>query len=169
LINKNKIRVDNMKRDTVGKISSDLLIKTPDSNDPIELELEMQKDYIKELLTTLSDSKNKFIGNFYIVVITKKERLMENVLRNYFFARQSCPTPDFDQSVYYFDRKKESLEYLWTVPSRDTIDILKENACEVDKSEWGLLKFVLQFCDGTLFKISKDRNGEAPNSPLLRC
>jgi hypothetical protein len=33
--------------------------------------------------------------------------------------------------------------------------------------ERGLLNFVQQFTDGTLMKIAKSLNGEAPDSPLI--
>lgn len=36
-----------MKRETVGKLATDLSKKEPDTRDPIELEREMHKDYEK--------------------------------------------------------------------------------------------------------------------------
>lgn len=156
-----------MKRETVGKISTDLLKKTPDTQSPIELEREMQKEYMDNLIACINDHKKIFDKDFYVVVITKRERLMQNVFRNYFMARLSCPTPDYDQSVYKYDHKNEELSYIWTIPSRDTAYYLREHAMEVAPEENQLLNFVLEFADGTLYKLAKKLNGEALDSPLI--
>lgn len=156
-----------MKRETVGKISSDLLQKAPESRDPIEIQREMQEDYLDNLIQCVNAHKKELQSDFYVVVLTKKERLMPNVYRNYFFARLSCPTPDYDQAVYRYDYKKEELEYLWCIPSRDTSILLRDNALQVAPEEQGLLKHVLDFADGTLFKLAKKLNKECADSPLI--
>ena len=117
------------KRETVGKISSELIEKAPESRDPIELQRAMTKEFIDEL-------------NKCVIVITKRERLMPNVLRNYFFPRQSCPTPEYDQSVFRFNRSTGDLIYLWTVPSKDACYYLKDHMLEVVPEEQDLLKYV---------------------------
>jgi len=55
---------------------------------------------------------------FYVCVITKKERLMDNVLRNYFLARSTCPTPQYDQTVYKYHRDSGAIQFLWVLPSK---------------------------------------------------
>jgi hypothetical protein len=79
--------------DTVGKISSELLKKAPDSRDPIELQREIHKTYEKDFYECLRRGRQQYTGEYYVVVLTKKERLMENVLRNYFLCRTSWPYP----------------------------------------------------------------------------
>lgn len=155
-------------RETVGKISSDLAQKEPESRDPIELERSMQKEYYKYLVDCIEVNKSRYTDQFFIVVITKNERLMPNVFRNYFYARKSCPTPDYDQTVWRYDNKADELEYLWTIPSRESCKHLKLNAIYVPKEERQLLQFVLEFADGTLFKVAKYYNNEQPDSPLLK-
>lgn len=174
----------NAKRETVGKISSELLTQAPETRDPIELQREMQKNYIDNLVLAVGHAQKKFNcttlhegescdyaqpreGDFYIVVISKKEPLMQNVLRNYFLTRDACPTPDYDQAVYKYIKETEQIEFLWVVPSKDTCLLFKQNALQVPASEQHLLKFVLDFADGTLFKLAKKLNGEAQDSPLL--
>src|SRR3990167_4938546 len=97
----------------------------------------------------------------------KKEPLMPNVIRNYFYGRLSCPTPDYDQTVYFYDQESDIIEFLWVIPSKDACLYLKENALLVDPAESQLLRFVLDFADGTLFAIAKTRNRERSDSPLL--
>lgn len=155
------------KRETVGKISAELSQKAPDSVDPIEIERELHQEYEKNVYEAVERYKKEWAGDFYIIVITKKERLMQNVLRNYFFGRESCPTPDYDQTVYLYHRAKEEIEFLWVIPDRETCIMFRENVLKVPESERELLKFVLDFADGTLFKLSKKLNGEVDDSCLL--
>ena len=152
-----------MKKETVGKIASELLQKKPESQDPIELEREMQKDYLDNLIQCIDEHKKDFAGDFYVVVITKNEKLMPNVFRSYFFPRNTCPTPDYDQTLYKYKAAFEQLEYIWTIPSKDTCLHLKDNALQVHESERELLKFVLDFADGSLYKLCRKLN----NEPLI--
>jgi len=152
-------------RDTVGKISLDLSKKTPDSRDPIELEREMHKDYEKNVFLAIERGKKEFGSLFYIVVITKKEPLMKNVLRNYFTPRSSCPTPDYDQALYKYDN--DTLTFLWVVPSKDTCELFRDNLLQIDPSEKELLQFVLRFYDGDLLRLSRKLNGEIEEGIIL--
>ena len=154
-------------RDTVGKISSEMLSKTPYSNDPIEIERAMHADYVKNVEECVTNAKKQFFGDFFVVVLTKKERLMQNVLRHYFFARQSCPTPDYDQSVYHYSQIRDDVDFLWVIPSKEACLTFMEQASDIVPDEWGLLKFVMEFADGTLFKKAKKYNGEKDDSPEL--
>ena len=160
-----------MKRDTVGKYALDLANKVPDSRDPIELEQEMHAEYEKNIFECIEKCKKSFqvpVGSwFYVVVLTKREPLMPNVLRHYFLGRLSCPTPDYDQAVYAYDPHQDRIDFLWVIPSRDAAQHLRDNALQVAPAEKDLLNYVLQFADGTLFKIAKKLNGEAEDSPLL--
>lgn len=162
-----KVAEDNKKRETVGKISSDLIVKAPDSQDPIEIEREMHKDYEKEIFTCIKDHLKVFNDSFYVMVITKKEPLMQNVMRNYFFARQSCPTPDYDQTVYKYHWKEDALEFMWVIPSKDACLYFLENALLIDEEEKDLLNFVMQFASGDLFRLAKKLNNEEYTSPLI--
>ena len=154
-------------RETVGKIALDLQAKQPDSADPIEMERAMHEDYGKNMLECLHTGQLDFVGDFYIVVITKCEPLMTNVLRNYFFNRKSCPTPDYDQTVYRYNKTTDDLDFLWVIPSKDTCLQFIQNAPSIPHHEWGLLQFVLKFADGTLYKQAKQLNGEKEESSEL--
>jgi hypothetical protein len=156
-----------MTRDTVGKISRDLSLKTPDSKDPIALQQEMTQDYIKNLEEVALEFRKNHQGDFFVVGITKKEPLMQNVIRNYFAARQSCPSPDYDQAVYRYSAADEAIEFLWVIPSRDTCFMFKNNVLSIVPEERGLLQNVLDFADGTLFRRAKMYNNEQIDSPLL--
>jgi hypothetical protein len=151
-----------MNRETVGKISSDLLIKSVDNtHSAYEQMLESLTDFDKHMHETIDRLKKDWPSqDFYIVVITKKERLMTNVLRNYFLGRLSCPTPDYDQAVYCYKSPIDKIDFLWVIPSKDTCTEMIRDPLGVPAEENQLLKYVLDYADGTLFKLSKTKNGE---------
>jgi len=157
----------NEEKETVGKIAVELRDKEAPTQDPIELEREMHKDYEKNVFEAIERGKKEHDSNFYVVVITKRERLLENIIRNYFTTRLSCPTPEWDQTVYLYERSPERIILLWVIPSKEACSYLQQYATQVDPSEHDLLRYVIQFHDGTLLKFSKKLNGEQEKSPLL--
>lgn len=150
---------------TIGQISLELSQKEPDTKDPIELQREMQKDYMENLILAVDTFKTGTQDNFFVEVITKKEKLMQNVLRNYFIARHSCPTPAHDQSVFMYNADDESIEYLWTVPDKETTETLYENAPIVEEKE--LLNCVIAFKNGELYNWMRKLNNEVENKHLI--
>lgn len=156
-----------MAKPTVGKVSTDLLAKPENQHTVVDQMRENLTDYDKNVFICIEEAKKKFPGDFYLIVECKKERLLENVIRNYFFARLSAPTPAWDQTVYKYHRGREWVEFLWVVPSKDACEYLTINKHYIPESERELLKFVLSYNDGTLLKIAKQLNGEADDSPLI--
>jgi hypothetical protein len=148
------------KRPTLGKIATDLQKQTPSTRDPIELEQIMHQDYHHHMLDCIDRSCKDYEGDFYVVVLTKKERFLQNVIRHYFLGRRSCPTPEYDQTVYFYDRAHEELSFMWTVPGPDACKLLHGRAVELDESMHPILKFVCDFYDGTLLALSKKLNKE---------
>lgn len=162
-------RKNQPERDNLGKIAQELLLKAPDTRDPVELERAMQKDYLKNIWDCVERSKTTYGDQFYVTVLTKQEYLMPNVFRNYFFARRSCPTPNYDQSVFRYTVTDDKLEYIWTIPDRDTCYTLVNQALMVTGEEQELLNFVLQFKSGELAKLAMQLNNEPiPNSAVAQ-
>lgn len=155
------------KKKAVGAYAAELQQKEQETRDPIEIQREVHKDYEKHFMEALDTGKKNYPGDFFIVVTTKMERLMQNVIRNYFFPRQSCPTPEYDQAVYRYDRQSEMVEFLWVLPAKDVCEHLRINALMVAPEERELLFFVLSFYDGTLMVKAKKLNNELADSPLL--
>lgn len=157
------------KKETVGKIARDLMMKVPESRDPIEIQREMLSDFEKNVVECMEKHLScSLCKDFYIVVNTKKERLMPNLIRNYFYPRHSAPTPTYDQTVYYYHRNSHTIEFLWVLPSKDTCEMLRDNAQYVPPEEWQLLQYVLDMYDDTLLQRAKKLNNEMPDQPLLQ-
>lgn len=156
------------KKSTVGAASVEASQKTPETFDLTELQRKMQEDYMKELLVAIDRGYLIYPKDFFVEVQTKNEKLLSNVFRNYFIDRETCPTPNYDQSVYRYNRQLGQIEYLWTIPSRDASFHLMDNASVVHKDEQQLLGFVMMYDDGTLLKLCKKLNNEEDDSPKLK-
>ena len=83
------------------------------------------------------------------------------MIRNYFIPTHDCPTPTYDQTIYKYDHHKESIEFLWVIPDKETCLTLYENKDIVVPEERALLQFVLDFYDGTLYRLMKKLNKES--------
>jgi len=123
---------------------------------------------MKELLDAVDRGYKKYNGDFYIHVETKVEKLLTNVVRNYFIDRSTCPTPNYDQAVYRYNRSKGQIEYIWSIPDRETAHHLLLHSNEVVQEEQELLNFVVQFANGSLFKLCKLLNNEKDLTPELK-
>lgn len=137
---------------TVGKIATDLQQQDTHAIEVREQGQEMTSSYLDELLKVLAEGKQKQQGDFFIVVLTKREKLLVNVIRNYFFYRHTCPTPDYDQAVYHYVKNDDELALLWVLPNRDYAMEIKDNALTLDREYKEILGYVLDFADGTLYK-----------------
>lgn len=157
-----------MNRPTVGSVATDLLRKqATDTHSADEQMAEQLADYDKSLHECIERCKKEYASDFFVVVLTKRETLLTNVIRNYFYGRLTCPTPDYDQAVYLYRRAEEAVDFVWVVPSRDACHHLKDNAASVVLKERELLNFVLAFADGTLYRLAKKLNGENAESIIL--
>lgn len=160
--------MEDFKRDTVGKIATDLQKSASDNTHSAhEQMLEQLSEYDENLAQCVNTRKTTVKGDFYVVVLTKKERLLDNVLRNYFFARNSCPTPDYDQAVYFYSSTEEAIKFMWVIPSKDTCEYMHANKESIDPSEHQLLRFVLAFHDGYLLSLCKKLNDETEHTGQL--
>lgn len=166
-----------MNKKTVGQISQELLQKNHGQAKAQDISYAQQQEYLDNLVWCVKHAmkevdcsaidghdmckdRNKFDGDFFIEVLLKKERKLENVLRNYFLARKSCPMPFYDQTVYRYNSAKGDIEYLWTVPDLETCLIFEENKEKIVPEERSLLTMILQFKDGSLKRLARKFNKE---------
>jgi hypothetical protein len=156
-----------MTKETVGKVAVDLMSKQPDTTSPVEQMQEQLSEYDQNIWECVATHKKIFDTDFYVVVITKNEKLLSNTFRCYFFGRLSCPTPDWDQTVYKYKRKDNQLVFMWVIPSKPACEHLLINKHLVVASEKKLLEFVIRFYDGTLEMFAKELNGEKADSSEL--
>lgn len=151
-----------MNRETIGKIATDLLPHQLDDTHSAEDQMrECLTDWDNNIDSAIESGLKAYMtGDFYVVVSTKKERLLSNVIRNYFFARYTCPSPEYDQTVYHYHRNSDTVEFLWVIPSKDTVEYFASHPLEIHGDERELLDYVLSFRDGTLLKKALKLNKE---------
>lgn len=153
---------------TVGKLSQELIVKQQhDTHSAEEQMREQLSDYEKSVVECVDTNKKTYPGDFFVSVLTKRERLLTNVMRNYFFARYTCPTPEWDQAVYRYDRDDDAIELLWVIPSWQACEALRRDLLNLTDKERLLANYVLALDDGTLLRLAKQMNGEKQDSILL--
>ena len=135
---------------TTGQIVTELWNNNEKPIEVQQLTNAMLTDYDKNVMECVKKGCKQHSHNFFVVVLTKKEIIYKNVIRNYFMSRKTCPPPNYDQIVYSYDRKKEKIDLLWALSSREVCFWYKYNALRVDPEERELLKYVLDFDNGSL-------------------
>jgi hypothetical protein len=152
------------KEKTVGQYSYELQQKTDEKINPIDLQREIHKgndsedSFENQVRIAVKRGEEQLDGDFYIVVLFKKERIMHNVVRQYFFPRKSCPTPEYDQVVYKYFRKEERLEMLWVVPDKQTTHSLPLISKDLTHEQRDLIAYASAFTSGELDKLCAKLN-----------
>lgn len=91
-------------------------------------------DFAKEIEDCIEKNQHKYKSPFYIFVLTKKEFWAENVVRNWFIARQTPPHafrmmeqyPNHTKTLYIVDSQKGNISVAWCLPSfADCVSIAK--------------------------------------------
>jgi hypothetical protein len=112
----------------------------------------MNKGYLEEI----NKCVNRFPAcdwhtPFYVVVITKKERVLHNVIRRYFVARQSLPSPTWDQTVWHYNPTTSDLRHVWTLPDQETGSWLLMYPEDAPKGHGELLSTIHEFARDQLY------------------
>lgn len=166
-----------MTKKTVGQAAQEAASNKFGAINPLEIAYAQEKEYLDNLrwcvqhalkVIDCSDidghdtckDRMALSGDFFIEVLLKKEKHLENVLRTYFIPRTTCPLPFYDHTVYRYNSKKEDIEYLWTVPDQETCLIFEENKNIIVPAEQATLKMVMMYKDGSLRRLAKKFNGE---------
>jgi len=148
------------KRDTVGRLARMAFEKYAGEYDIEDIREEAQKDYLNKLVDTAYQGTKSYNDDFFVVVESKIEPLMKNVIRNYIFHRSTCPTPHYGQTVYRYRYTTDELEYLWCVPDKNQAEHIREHVFEYPESYRGLVEHVIDFYDGTLARKALELNKE---------
>jgi len=140
------------KKKTVGQEAVARLANPDTKQGIIDTQREADKEYFSELSKCVY-AHNEWTTPFYVVVHLKKEQLLENVMRRYFMARMSLPTPQWDQTVWRYDPKSGDLRFLWVLPDVNTAMWMADNPNDIHPEQHNLLGFVLDFLDRKLYRL----------------
>lgn len=153
------------KKETAGEIALKLQSKN-DKINPIDLQREFHKgktssdSHEEQIKQAIERGKKEFKNDFFIIQLLKKERILQNIVRVYTFPRKSCPTPDYDQSVYRYLRKEDIVEFIWCIPDKQACNLLILNKDIITPEQHWLLSFVEEFNSGKLLLLAKKFNNE---------
>jgi hypothetical protein len=159
------VKESNYEKKTVGSYSYELQQKNEKIN-PIDLQRQVHKgnnnedSYENQIRLAVERGCKLYDNDFFVIVIFKKERLMVNVVRQYFLPRQTCPRPEYDQVVYRYFRGSHSLEFVWVIPDKETCSLLPFYKDMIPKEQSELSKFVFDFNSGKLDELSDSINRE---------
>ena len=145
-------------KDTVGEASLELQKKGSSDLTPIDIQKEVhagtksKRSYEEEVHESVRVGRQKYDGDFFIVVLLRRERKLTNVLRQLFFQRKSCPSPQYDQSVYHYGKNGDCLELQWVVPDKQTCNTLPHMRSELPSDQMWLLEYIDAYNSGQLDK-----------------
>jgi hypothetical protein len=144
--------------------------KHTDDDDVIEYRRKMEPEILKNIHETAERSSKiePYCGkDFYIVLAMKTERV-GGVPRTWVFARQSCPTPTYQQSVWKCHHQTGALEYLWCIPDQVLYWHVIHNAHKYinDAETAGMAKFCLLMESNELIEWVIKENGEKPDGVI---
>lgn len=155
------------KKKTVGKAALELASQADNKHTVIDQMEENLTDYEKEVIDCAERGLKVYDDDFFVVVLTKKERLFDNIFRNYFLHRKSCPTPEYDQTVFRVNHKSADVELIWVLPDKETCIVYLRDALLVHPEEKQLLNYIIAFSDGTLDQLARKLNKEPGTSLFL--
>lgn len=133
-------------------------------DDIIEYRRKMEPDIIKAIWNTVEKSKTVplYAGkDFYICLTTTTDAVLRQP-KAVVWARRSCPTPLYKQSVWKYHNKDGNLEFLWAIPSSLLYFHILHNQEQYlqDKECRQLAQFVILMESGELLEWIKRENGE---------
>lgn len=139
-------------RKTVGECSLELKAKGDQRQGVIDTQREMMKGYVDELIKCAQNGARTYEKDkpFYVCVQTRRERLLENVIRNQFYHRLTRPAPAYDLALYHYEPKEEQLRFVWCIPDKQTVEEMSYPGFIPSRGEEQLFHFVKSFLGCTL-------------------
>jgi len=119
-----------------------------------------EKSFENQVIIAVERGEKQFDGDFFVVVLFRKERLMKNVIRQVFFPRKSCPTPEYDQVVYKYFYKDRKIDFIWVIPDKQTVIDFGMIGNELPRDQQQLVQFARDFTSGKLDKKCDLLNSE---------
>ena len=108
----------------VGQAVADILSKDNESMTCEELLEGFGVRFAQELESTINANLEKYESPFYVLALTKKEYWADNIVRNWFIARQTPPHaldltiqyPGYTKTLYVINSTKGDLKVAWSIP-----------------------------------------------------
>lgn len=115
---------------------------------------------LANLYECLMRGKELFKEDFFIELQTVRDTLVVGRIKKKWIPKFTCPTPNYDQTVFHYKKKEDELYVVWVLPDRNSSFEILANAHLVGPEMKELTQYVLDFSDGSLFKKCKMLNKE---------
>ena len=136
-------------RPTVGQYVYKNLSEKPEFYDPQEIQRAMQGSTCVHLEECIQRG-SKVFDHFYVVYLLRYEILAPGALRGRFWYRQTRPDPDWDTSLWEYNKADNKLLFHWSLPDKETGLMMLSNPSGVPDHAKELLGFVQKFHKGEL-------------------
>jgi hypothetical protein len=152
-------------RPTVGALSLQSQ-SAQNQSDTWETTHEREREIMRNMTDFVAKKKIEHRqSDFYIMLLSRKEKLLANVVRDRLYCLRACPMPNYNQSLWKYHWKDDRLEFMWSVPPKEAVDFLKRYPLEMSDMCSDVIKCVFDFLDGTLARKTSELN--KPNQPSL--
>ena len=147
------------------------VVKENNLYDLKEIVAAMAKTFPIEMQKCIDKAKQLYHANpdrdFYIISHLKVEWFNQQLWKQQFVASLECPRPYLNFTVYKYHRKVDGVEELWSLPDRETLNFYYNNRHLASPDEYKLVKYCIEYKDGTLYRRMQHENGESANKPSL--
>lgn len=150
---------------------SDQVLKQQEQQDLQDIVKAMAQQFPVGLQNCIDKAKKLYSANphrdFYIISHVKVEWFNPKLWKQQFAASLECPRPYLNFTVFKYHRKIDMVEELWCLPDRNTLNFYYNNRHLASPDEYKIVKYCIEYKDGTLYKKMQELNGESPDKPML--
>lgn len=95
--------------------------------DPLELGYAISDDIPAQLFECAFRHESIFDEpEFFVILLVGSDPVLHNIRRHKYYAYPAMPSPRPQQSVYLYDKHKQTLKRMWSLPSAKVMAILSE-------------------------------------------
>lgn len=116
--------------------------------------------FMDELFQTLEYEKNHSVNDFYIMSVIRVETWPKKQFQKRFIAREECPMPHFEQSVWHYKRNGDQLDLLWSLPPKDWCEAIRNDPLNCPEEIKDSLPYVMDYYAGALRDKAIELNRE---------
>lgn len=145
-------------RPTVGAIAAQAEHLGSPTNDVRELQRGMESNKMDHVHKALERGLKRYDSRYIYVVVLRIFDSLTKTIRNRYFPSDICPTPNFNQAVFEYDRDHGNLDLLYVLPALNTCNYLLANPFYLNANDRQLLSYIYNFRDGTLDRQQEEKN-----------
>ncbi len=146
-------------------------VEIAESQDLQQLMEQMVSTYPEQLYQCVEKGKELYKANpnkdFFVMSALKREPLTPKIFKQQFFSSLECPRPYLNFTLFKYHRKTGQLELIWSIPDRETLNHYYNNRIYASPEDWVILKDVIAYKDGSLYKKMRELNKESDDKPSL--